>query len=481
VETIIDTAPMRKALIRITSKIKSTWQFDKYKVTGRAYIMKDLHRRTELTRRQLSLINQDDFILTDLVGREGKRTKGMDRQRVDLRKYAEHLDYNLPITHHLNQYDQLAATVKGRKKRSLDFLGEMWHFVSGAPGPDQYNMEHKNLEKIKISLFHQNNLTAKQADEINLLRNTIHNHDIDISKTMQTMDQVIKRDANETYTDIKRFYLVTFYIKCQEILEEIDMHLNNIKIGLNEASSGKLSTLIVPKKNLTQILKNIASKARTETPVFPLEDIQQFYELKSTHAYRRKGKIHFFTRIPLVDPKHTAKLYEIPPSVKISTGTKEDFILLDKTNLYYSTARYHDVLKYIRIRNYGYICGERQVEISMRGQQSPEKHLDQFSLTRLTRQNFAISSKSEIRAKVICNDNVTLITLPRHSHLTLPESCSIHSDTFIIYANEQKGLKEIYVSDHYNIEDIQPAMDAFNNKLINALSTAIRVDPLTKI
>jgi hypothetical protein len=166
--------------------------------------------------------------------------------------------------------------------------------------------------------------------------------------------------------------------------------------------------------------------------------------------------------------------------VKISTGTKEDFILLDKTNLYYSTARYHDVLKYIRIRNYGYICGERQVEISMRGQQSPEKHLDQFSLTRLTRQNFAISSKSEIRAKVICNDNVTLITLPRHSHLTLPESCSIHSDTFIIYANEQKGLKEIYVSDHYNIEDIQPAMDAFNNKLINALSTAISVDPLTK-
>jgi hypothetical protein len=85
VETIIDTEPMRKALIRITSKIKSTWQFDKYKVTGRDYIMKDLHKRTELTRKQLSLINQDDFILTDLVGRVGKHTKGMDRQRVDLR------------------------------------------------------------------------------------------------------------------------------------------------------------------------------------------------------------------------------------------------------------------------------------------------------------------------------------------------------------------------------------------------------------
>ena len=80
----------------------------------------------------------------------------------------------------------------------------------------------------------------------------------------------------------------------------------------------------------------------------------------------------------------------------------------------------------------------------------------------VTRQLFVIKSSTNIEAKLICRDNTTKVDIPKYCEIYLPEFCSIHSDQFIILENEQKGLKEIYVSEYFNVTDLSDAVDTYN-------------------
>jgi len=427
IETTIEASHLINSCQFIIKKANLVFNSEAYNIQGNRNLHQDITKRANYCIQQVSRLIEKDFVVTDYVQTIKKKAEDK-KPKLDISEFKERL--GISVGHH--EYDAMSKALHKVYKRSLDFLGEGWHLLTGAPGPTEYGMEQKFMEKIKIALVKQSNINNVSSDQLNFLKHRAK----DVTQSVRSLGiefaQLKIRFDNATTIGLKGLFMVVFQTKCMHALEQIESKVTDLKIAIAQAQFGQLSRLVIKKQDLSKILHNIGSKVRKLAPLSPISNLEQYYELKTTKIYRRQDRILFYTRIPLIDTDYSASMYPITATTKEITRSKADFILETNNGLYYSTVSYAEVNRFISVGDYGYISAERQIIMSNRGHMQPEEHMKDIWVDSVTRQLFVIKSNSKIDAKLICRENITKVDIPKYCEVYLPEYCSLHSDQFVI-------------------------------------------------
>ena len=142
---------------------------------------------------------------------------------------------------------------------------------------------------------------------------------------------------------------------------------------------------------------------------------------------KSKTAITIYTRIPLVNTDHTAYMLPIGPKAKLTTGTRGDFLIINREHPHYSTISYKDLNNFIYVSNMGYISSQRHIEIYMHDTIHPEENLMRTLIERAERNGYLFKLSNDTEGVMRCQENVTKITIPKLSFIHVPEHCALTS------------------------------------------------------
>ena len=342
-----------------------------------------------------------------------------------------------------------------RAKRAIfNFIGEALSFIAGTPSPTQYQMLSKQAEKQKIALLKGEHMTAEMEDEIQVLSNEAKQEAFDNSKINEELIRLQMNDKSlETFfkESILLFYVFTDTLSA---IDQAMREISSLKIGLAEAYRGYLSREIVNIDDLKLLAGEINSKVRKTTIAFPIERIELMYGIKTTTVHREKGTIHIFTRVPLIDVTHAAKLIHLSPVTKMEIGNRADFILTSGGT--YQEMTYQDLSKSLFIEDFGYITAKRLTETSPNADQEKEEFMKGNWVQESLSNHFVIMAEQEFHASVVCGEDNQEhpLSLSRLSYVFLPDRCELRSNWLQIQKNQQVGIKDLHYNETALYEDI---------------------------
>jgi hypothetical protein len=97
---------------------------------------------------------------------------------------------------------------------------------------------------------------------------------------------------------------------------QLEQEFFKIQEGLDVTSTGKLSAILVPPHNLSQILQQVTLKLPNDVLLLAgtnLENMFVYYEVSKVHAYTTSSEIRVIIRIPLRGSERVMNLYKTVP------------------------------------------------------------------------------------------------------------------------------------------------------------------------
>ena len=331
-QSTYDLTIYQGAIDEITSVIEKARKKNIYKNSvGFHLIFEDLQKRVETLRRSFETLKTPSFSTTAYL-QKAENSKESE-QKYDTRFYdistgldrfeAFHVDLgheheNAEQEEHSVQYMYnppenrmhrgKRAILLRRKRALLNIVGEALSYIVGTPSPTQYEMLTKQTQKQKIAIMKGSQLTQSLENKLQILTTNAQQENAD-ERRMNEQLNTFEKTENKMNTFFKNsIRLFFFQSRVLATLDRVKRDINALKVGLAEAYRGYLSRELTNTDELRVMAGEINSKVRKTTIVFPIERIELLYGIKSTTVHRESHKIHIFTRVPLVDVTHSAKL-----------------------------------------------------------------------------------------------------------------------------------------------------------------------------
>ena len=353
--------------------------------------------------------------------------------------------------------------------KKWDWLGEAWHWASGAPGPTEYAAEEKNFKKIKHALQEQYSVNEQEDAAMNLLRENGNEMIKDVTHLANELFRTNTELRNATDYIEKGLKSISFYSLCANTLHLANLKISHLKQAVDLARIGYMSKTLVPVKKLKKILAKVEKENSNIKPIYSQNEATNYYDLKNTKRVTSHEKLNFYVRIPLIDPQYSATLEPIPLHVKQLNGIKSDFYLIEQDNMTYSTVTLQEVSNFFPLGPRGYLSSERPVNIRLGAATDINAHLKEIWIERITQNEFIMRTKEE-KAMLKCGSDKTVINLPTLSYFTLPESCELIGNSFEIATNMMKGLEKTTEDEEFGLSDLEEEMTEINKQTLQQLA-----------
>jgi hypothetical protein len=226
----------------------------------------------------------------------------------------------------LRDLEKLLPTPR-TKRALLDLGGHVLNFLFGTATNADLTKLHEAVEQIKdrqTAVVHsvENQLTyMKELDEdvkqntrdVSILARTLKTMVYDILNLNRSLEVV----GSVVINQVESMVNVSGIIREIEFLSlQLEQEFIKLHEGLDVTSTGKLSAVLLPPHNLSQILQQVALKLPSDVSLLAetnLEDMFVYYEAAKTHAYTTVNEIRLLIRIPLRGTDRVMNLYRTEP------------------------------------------------------------------------------------------------------------------------------------------------------------------------
>ena len=323
-----------------------------------------------------------------------------------------------------------------RDPRSAEFLGELWHEVSGSPGPLEYHKEVEALHRIEITFGHTRNALEDQQNEIKLLSSTSEKEQNEIVKSGKAIESVTNRFMKFSSSENSVDSVVDFHAKCDVLNFQMRNKAKDIKHAIEMGTEGRPSVDLIHMDEFRAHIKTIKHDQKILSPIFAPDEAQLYFTLPLVRMRWENNVVRFFVRIPLVD---FSKRYEISPINKATSNklSNYDYILTSTDGKYFRFLSDAELKSCIKTKGQ-FISDLRVVQSSLRMLNcnllgcTGKNDNGPFEITQLTATSFAYSSNIDQNATLLCNKRRERVFLPKEGFITIPHDCSLMSNLFDI-------------------------------------------------
>ena len=339
----------------------------------------------------------------------------------------------------LAQLDTIRSFFEGGTRvqgRSAEFLGELWHEVSGSPGPLEYHKEVEAMHRIEQTFKHTSSTMIDQQKEIKILSTTLEDEQKEIEKSGKDILSLVTHFKDSYNEQTALTTIIDFNAKCNLINFQIRMNTEKIRKSIEMGTERRASIDLVNMKSLRSHILDIKHKEKILSPIFSPAEAQLYFTLPLVTMTWSQNVIKFFLRVPLVD---FSKRYEISPINKASSTklSSYDYILTSSDGKYFRFLSDVELKNCIKTKGQ-FISDLRMVQSSLRMLNcnqlgcTGKNDNGPFEITQLTATTFAYSANTDQNATLLCNRNRSRVYLPREGFITIPADCSLMSNLFEI-------------------------------------------------
>ena len=323
-----------------------------------------------------------------------------------------------------------------RDQRSAEFLGELWHEVSGAPGPLEYHKEVEAFHIIETTIRHSTSVMADHQKEITLLGSSLEKEQKEIDISGKAIESVTNDFRKFATAENSVHSVVDFHAKCDALNFQLRSKARRIKHAIELGTERRASIDLIPMTEFRAQIKTIKHKQAILSPIFSPKEAQLYFTLPLVRMVWKDETVQFYIRIPLVD---FAKRYEISPINKASSNklSNYDYILTSSDGKYFRFLSDAELKNCIKTKGQ-FISDLRIVQSSLRMLDcnqlgcTGKNDNGPFEITQLTTNTFAYSSSIEQNATLLCKKSRERAFLPREGFITIPADCSLMSNLFDI-------------------------------------------------
>ena len=322
------------------------------------------------------------------------------------------------------------------EKRSAEFLGEIWHEVSGSPGPLEYHKEVEAIHRIETSFHHVQAITSDQQKEIKLIGSTLDDEQKEIDKSGKALEHITNHFLKFAGSENSLDTVIDFNAKCNVLTYQMGDKLQDIKHAIEMGTEGRASIDLIPMDEFRKHIREIKHNEKILSPIFNPAEAQLYYTLPLVRMLWENNVIRFYIRVPLVD---FSKRYEISPINKATSNklSNYDYILTSSDGKYFRFLSDAELKNCIKTKGQ-FISDLRVVQSSLRMLDcnqlgcTGKNDNGPFEITQLTTTTFAYSSNIDQNATLLCKKHRKRVYLPREGFITIPATCSLMSNLFDI-------------------------------------------------
>ena len=340
-----------------------------------------------------------------------------------------------------------------RKRAILNIVGEALSYIAGTPSPTEYEMLTKQTQKQKLAILKGEKLTQSLQNKMQILSTYAQQAESNDQRMNEQLNafEANKNKFDQFFKDSIRLFF--FQARVLATLDRVEREINALKVGLAEAYRGYLSRELTNTDELRVLVSEINSKVRKTTVVFPIERVELLYGIKTTTVHRENRKIHIFTRVPLIDVTHSAKLKHIDPVVKMEIGNRADFIITSGGS--YQELAYKDLEKALYVEDFGYIISKRMTETSPGANDHPDNFMKNNWILESLNNHFVIMAETSYAATLDCDkEDIKRVELSRLTYIYIPDHCELRANWIHVLPNQIKGVSNIHTNETFLYRDI---------------------------
>ena len=323
-----------------------------------------------------------------------------------------------------------------RITRSAEWLGQVWHDLSGSPGPWEYKKELEMFSLIRTALRDHAKLSANNQKEIALLQSALEREQVEIEVVTNTTNKIIDKVQSTISNEIYLSALLTFRSHTMPVLSGLRVRLSKITSVMEQAKLGMPSINLVDHAEFRRQIRKIKQKHRILSPVFDENEVHLYYSIPIVKMIWT-GTLDIYVRIPLVNH---GKTYEISPINKASTSqslAREDYILTARDGKSFPFLTDAELQKCLKVHS-SFISDLRVVESDLHTLNctnlgcSGRNSNGIIEIRELTTESFAYSTSDPFEASLVCDSGHHPVKLPARGFLTLPTDCALTCNLFSI-------------------------------------------------
>ena len=354
---------------------------------------------------------------------------------VDLQSEATHLIHN---ANSLLGLARPQGSDSRRRSRSIDFIGRMWHQLSGSPGPDQAKAYDQSTKDIKSALKTQTKFNSKLIGEQKvehkiLARNTAALRDLSI--IADSMQSEIENSINN---DIALANQIAYLQTLGSWGRRISNAIFQAELIISEGKSGFLSTSALTSTELTHVLRRIESKEHILSPLYSSQYPEMYYVLPLTTVYMSpNGFLHVALRVPLVDFREINNIRPISKEEKDSDPNglyPFDYVITNSVRRQYTLLTETELANCFHLEEeQEYVCDYRKAQISMPQCSNCSIFNPMAVVHRVDNEQFIIKIADHVTTILSCAGvPPKKIVITENRIASIPTHCSLSCQHFMI-------------------------------------------------
>ena len=353
-----------------------------------------------------------------------------------------------------------------RDPRALEFIGNIWHEVTGAPGPHEYRIqleaEARMNEFLKLQQAMNKNSMKKFQDLYKIMK-------VEKAQLKITRDHVRDLEARDETLSEVLIFRSEFLVKGRLV----ETTLNHVDSIIDNGKEGKMSPFLFSRAEMVKIIRNINQKEGLFRPIFSEDEVAKYYGMSLARIAFYDDKLHCFVRIPLVDFSNPL---DIRP-VQRSRNSPISYLLVNKDESAFRLINDFDLRRTLQ-KGRIHISGMRKVDVFLSALKCNEIGCEipagMPEISQINGNTFTFIVGKVSLATLSCA-NSTLsrmeVQLPSSGFLRVPESCSFFTKEFKIHKLYETGRAYYHPKDvDFSVKNFEVhTKDETEDKLLRRL------------
>jgi hypothetical protein len=321
-----------------------------------------------------------------------------------------------------------------RSKKAIPLVGELWHQISGSPGPWEYRKSLEMVAKIEQALALTQNQTKNEQKQVATIEAITKDEQTEISQVTRAVKSLANRYDKEQDAGNALALIMAFRSKANKVILNINKKVTDLYQIVEAAKNGKPSIKLISRQALRNQIERMQSRNEFLAPVFGPKETGYYFAMPIVKMVWSNKKLHVYIRIPLVD---FSRKYEISPIDALQKENRFDYILSSKNRKLFRLIKAEELEKCIKIGN-SFISNLRVVEsqlheltcnlLGCRGTNSNGP----IAITEITTTTFSYTTDQEFHATLLCHTSHRAVKMPSSGFITIPTICTLTSNLFTI-------------------------------------------------
>ena len=331
-----------------------------------------------------------------------------------------------------------------RKRRAIEFVGNLISRLFGNPGPEDWKQNTKNILAMKSAIERQRENSVILHDDIDQNRHAINAQNENLRHVSREVINNVNRldNVDNALTELESFLeLETMFESNEDILESLD----DIR---RDARTGRCNEKGLNPDFLVEHLRRVESNKAGIAPIFASWEWQKYYSFELCTLAIHDDEVWITMRIPIINIADQL-VRAIPMSNQHWIRDRANELGIDVTLFKYKQLDTFMIMSKSNLETCSKLGTMRVCAIRKTKFREANPYVAPIDIghDRIVILSNMTNSDAELEVKSICGMDVTSIQLFAQTVLRLPVKCAIIAKTFEI----SRAATNTEVTDSLNI------------------------------